>query len=139
MNEKELENFVKNVTDFGTTPSDVELTPEQKKLSTISMAVQATIVQFINEGLIPIDQQLHFMGHLQDFANRIYNGESIKLPNTQQTLQINSKAGTLFHAVTENALVNGSANFSELKRVSQEYAQLQEQGQTEQSGKRTLN
>lgn len=134
--EDDVREFLNTKKDFGLEPSDTVLTDEQKKLSILSMALNATLVQFVLEGLFLPEQQLHFMGHLQDFANRLYNGESIKLPQTSQTLQINSKAGTLFYNATNIAFTSGSENFAAIKRAMQEVQQQQQDnnplGQTEQ-------
>lgn len=144
MNSNDLEKFMNNVGDFGKLPPDFEMTVEQKKLAVLAMAINAAIVQFINEGLFPHGQQLHFMGHLQDFANRLNNGESVNMPHTKQTLQVNSKAGTLFYQATENALVEGSANFSKIQEFSKEVLARQEtsdepEGDPDLSKSRILN
>lgn len=110
--------FRENLQDFGKEPTDFPLDPNQKKLAAIAMGVQAAIIQFILEGLIPLSEQLHFMTHLQDFTARIYSGESLKFDGTGQTLQINSKAGTLFYQAAEEALENGHKNYEKLKEMT---------------------
>lgn len=128
----DLEEFMTNRFDFGERSADVELTDDQKRLAAIAMAINATIVQLINEGYFQPDQQIHFMGHLQDFMDRIYHGEGVKMPNTDQTLQVNSKAGNLFFTAMSNAFENGSAHFAEIKRVSQEMVKkMQEENQAD--------
>lgn len=138
----DLEDFMLNRSDFGEKPLDYPLSSDEKKIAVMGMAVNATIVQLINEGLFPSEQQIHFMGHLQDFMDRMYNGEGIKLPNTQQTLQINSKAGTLYFEAMNHAFTNGSKNFSELKRLSEEKLNKligEESGDVDLSPNRILN
>lgn len=133
MNRKDMDDFMDNVKDFGATPPDFELTDEQKKLSSLSMAINATLIQFINEGFIPADQQLHFMGHLQDFMQRLYEGENLALPNTRQTLQLKSKAGTLYYQAAEEAFKHGRETFSAIKEAAAQMRSEMEQA----SGKMT--
>lgn len=136
--EKDTGDFIQNKFDFGLKPADYPLSDEQKKISVLAMAMNAAVVQFIFEGLISTEHQLHFMGHLQDYANRLYNGESVKMPYTSQTLQINSKAGNLFYEAAEIAFKQGSDNF---KKINEEARKLQAQAEAllDQSDKRTLN
>lgn len=128
MDREKIKQFMDGQADFGLLPSDGPLTEDQKRLSALGMAMNAAVVQFINEGLFPIEEQLHFMGHLQDFAARIYRGESLKLPNTNQTLQINSKAGNTFYEASVDALDNGVENFAKMKELSRKMAEAMEQG-----------
>ncbi len=129
----DVKDFMSNRFDFGTKPSDIELNDWQKKMAALAMGMNAALVQFILEGIIPHAEQIHFMGHLQDYTARIYAGESIKLPGTDQTLQINSKAGNLFYTAAEEALANGRKNFEELKKLSQELRAQQVDENTEQN------
>lgn len=115
MSNEDIRNFNQNSIDYGAVPLDVALTSEQKKIATLSMALNATLVQFINEGLFSPDQMIHFIGHLQDFTQRIYEGENLQIPNTHQTLQINSKAGMLFAEATESAFLHGKETFIKIK------------------------
>ncbi len=129
----DVSDFMSNRFDFGTKPADIELNDWQKKLAALAMGMNAALVQFILEGIIPNAEQIHFMGHLQDFTARIYAGESVKMPSTGQTLQINSKAGNLFYTAAEEALANGRKNIEELKRLSQELREQQAEGKSEQN------
>lgn len=117
---KDEDNFTVGKVDLGTQPALYPLTDDQKKLASVAMAVNATLVTLIAEGIFPIDHQVHFMGHFQDFMDRIYNGEGVKLDNVNQTLQVNAKTGNLFFEATNNAFYNGSKNFADLKEVSKE-------------------
>lgn len=120
MNREDISNFNGNLEDYGEKPASVELTPEQKKLSVIGMALQAAIVQFIHEGLFPRDQQVHFMLHLQDFAERLHRGGKLKLPGTHQTLNVDSESGVLFYQALEEALENGHKNFTRLNEEARQ-------------------
>lgn len=120
MTKEDIGNFNASLEDYGEKPASVELTAEQKKLSVTGMALQAAVVQFIHEGLFSRDQQVHFMLHLQDFAERIYRGDKIKLPGTHQTLNVNSESGVLFYQAMEEALANGHKNFTRLNAEARE-------------------
>lgn len=124
----EVEMFMKNDLDFGATPLEYELTPEQKKIAAMGMAVNATVIQLISEGIFPLEHQIHFMGHLQDFMDRIYKGESLRLPNVSQTLQVNSKAGNLFYEAANVAFEKGSESFQHMKDISQEMVKAMQDG-----------
>jgi hypothetical protein len=114
MKKDDIEDFMDNIKDFGKEPAERALTENEKKLAALAMGMNAAIVQFINEGIIPLEEQIHFMLHLQDFTARIYNGEDLKIPRTNQTLQINSKAGNLFLEAAEEALINGHKNYKSI-------------------------
>lgn len=130
MSPEDVKAFMRGEYDFGERPATVALSEDQKKLAALGMAVNATLVQFIQEGIIPYDQQIHFMGHLQDFANRLYNGESIKMPDTRQTLQVNSQGGNLFYEASLDALTQGSANWEKIKDLGRKaHEEQQAQGQ----------
>lgn len=118
--EDNVRNFIDNIKDFGKEPASKVLTDDQKKLAALSMAMNAAVIQFILEGIIPLDQQLHFMSHLQDFAARIYGGEDFRMEGVTHTLQVNSKAGNLFYDAVEDALKNGHENYLKIKRLSAE-------------------
>lgn len=123
MKTEDMRQFMDRKFDFGKAPVDYPLTEDQKQISVLAMAINAAIVQLILEGLFPADEQLHLMGHLQDFANRLYNGESILMPGTGQTLQVNSKAGNLFYEASIEAFKNGTQNFEKVKQVAKELAE----------------
>lgn len=133
---EDLKDFMENRVDFGTKPLEYPLTDDQKKLAAFAMALNASIVQFINEGLFPESQQMHFMGHLQDFMARLHAGEGVKMPNTSQTLQVNSKAGTLFFEASNDAFANGSKNWQE---IQQEVRTKLAEVNSDMSPKRILN
>jgi hypothetical protein len=120
--DKDMKDFIANVVDFGKEPATAVLTEAEKRFAALCMAVNAAIVQFINEGVIPIEEQMHFMQHLQDFAERLYRGESLKLPNTGQTLQINSKSGNMFFAAGFEATENGHKNYVKINNMMRDLA-----------------
>lgn len=136
MNENnDISKFNSGDLDFGNSPPSYELSIDQKKLAALAMAIQATVVQFVNEGLFDPTQQVHFMGHLQDFINRLYIGETMNLPNTKQTLQINSKVGNLFFEATNGAFTEGSARWAKIKEMSQEAAKQAERSNVTEDAK----
>lgn len=116
--DNDIKKFLEGKVDFGVTPAEYPLTDEQRKLAAFGMAFNAAVIQFILEGVIPEDQQLHFIGHLQDFVNRLYKGESLTFPGVPQTLQLNSKSGNLFYEAAERALVEGSKAFDQIKEFT---------------------
>lgn len=116
--EKEVEEFMttQDVVDYGKKPLETPLTDTEKKLAAITMATNAAIIQFVNEGILPFEHQGHFFSHLADFAVRIYSGEPLSLPNTTQTLDVNSDAGRLYARSAEDELVNGHKKFEEMQQ-----------------------
>lgn len=133
MDQKRINEFMQNKADYGEVPADYVLTEDQKRLAALAMGINAAVVQFILEGFIPIDEQIHFMGHLHDFTNRIYNGEALKMPSTTQTLNINAKSGTLFFEAAEDALKNGTENFHKLRELGAKLAEAAKQDNVENS------
>lgn len=127
MNE-DVKKFNLGEFDFGEKPADRELTPSEKQIAAMSMGINAAIVQFVLEGFIPYAEQVHFMGHLQDFTSRIYRGEAVKMPGTTQTLKLDSKAGNLFLDAAINALEHGEENFKKLNEWAKELKQRQAEG-----------
>jgi hypothetical protein len=101
--------------DYGLRALNTPLTEEQRKIASMGMAFNAALVQFVLEGIIPFEQQGHFMGHLADFAERIYRGEKVKLPYTTQTLAVDSEAGRLYAEAAIDELENGHKNYMKMK------------------------
>lgn len=125
-----IKDFMEGKIDFGKVPAEYPLTDEQRKLAAFSMGINGAIVQFITEGLIPAEQQLHFVGHLQDFINRLYNGESLSFPGVTQTLQVNSKAGNMFYEAAESALKEGTDTFNKITEFTKKVNDFQREQQT---------
>jgi len=46
------------------------------------------------------------MIHLQDFTQRLFEGETIKLPTIKQTSSVDSMGGQMFKEAAEDALIN---------------------------------
>jgi len=111
----EVRQFMEAAIDYGKKPLEAPLTEEQKKLAALGMAINATIVQFVLEGILPEGEQMHFMMHLGDFAERLYKGELLKMPGTQQTMSVNSEAGRLYALAAEQELNHGHETFLKLK------------------------
>lgn len=122
--------FYDDKEDFGSLPADRVLTTEERKVAAILMAVNAAMIQFTLEGLFEPSQSMHFMAHLQDFANRLYKGDSVKFSEAFHTLKVDSQAGQLFAASGEDALVNGSANLAKYKSAVNELAQQVQSAET---------
>lgn len=115
--------FYDDKEDFGSLPADRVLTTEERKISALLMATNAAMIQFTLEGLFDPKEAMHFMAHLQDFANRLYKGDSVKFSEAFHTLKVDSQAGQLFANSGEDALVNGSANLAKYKAAVSEMAQ----------------
>lgn len=116
-----VQNFYESGEDFGKKPLDAPLTDEQKKVGAMAMAMNAAVVQLVLEGVLAPEEQLHFMLHFNDFAERIYGGEEIQMLGTVQTFAVNSEAGKLYAEATEEALKNGHKNYVKIKQRQQEY------------------
>lgn len=128
MNKETARRFMAGEGDFGLEAPTTPLSEAEQRLAALSMAFNAALVQFISEGIIPYEQQVHFMGHLQDFANRLYRGEALKLDGTVQTLKVNSAAGNLFFEAAVDALENGTANYNKMKELTRKFAEDQQAG-----------
>lgn len=115
-----IENFMENAKDFGKEPPSRPLTDEEKKLASLSMGMNAAVIQFIIEGVIPHEEQLHFMMHVQDFTARLYAGEELRFDTVSQTLSINSVAGELYATAANEALINGHKNYNRIKELANE-------------------
>lgn len=127
-NQPTIKEFQEGDRDFGLEPPDTPLTEEEKKLAALTMGMNAAVVQFISEGIIPAEQQGHFMMHLQDFTALIYAGEKLNIDGTNQTLALNSVLGRLFSTAAAEALINGHKNFERIKE--KELAQREANKQT---------
>lgn len=141
-NEKdEIASFLEGSTDFGKQPATEVLEEWQKKIAALSMGMNAALVQFILEGIIPPEEQMHFIMHLHDFIGRIYSGEAIQLPYTRQTLDINSKAGNLFYKASEDSISNGHENYLRIKEaIGAAKAQIQtEETKSDEPSKPTVH
>lgn len=123
MKTDDMKDFIEGKVDFGKVEPDFPMTEDQRQIAALTMATNCALVQLVLEGSIEPEQQMHFMSHLQDFAERIYGGESITFEsNKDQTLQLNSKAGTLFYEAAMEALKNGHKNFKQLSELGRKIA-----------------
>lgn len=122
MQNSDFEKFMHNAEDYGVKPIDKPLEEQQRKLVALAMAVNAAVIQFVNEGILEPAQQIHFMMHVQDFANQLIDGGKLRLENTPQTLAVDSAAGRLYHTATEIAFKHGSENFARLKELGRQQA-----------------
>lgn len=131
MREEDFKKFMTNAKDFGKEPIDKPLSAEEYKLTALAMAVNAALIQFVNEGVLAAEQQIHFMMHVQDFSNRLFDGEVLKLENTYQSLAVDSAAGRLYQLATEEAFKHGSENYARLKEIGRQQAEdRQQNGET---------
>lgn len=133
MSKEDYMEFMKGSRDFGLVDLPEPLPEDQRKLAAFVMAVQATLVQLILEGVFNPAEQIHFMSHLQDFTARLYSGEGVKLEGVKQTLKVNSEAGKLFLSATEDAFINGHENFLEIKRISKQIVEEAEQNKEQEN------
>lgn len=113
-----IRDFMENKKDYGKEPLDEPLTVEQKKVAALSMGMNAAVIQFILEGHLKQEEQLHFMMHVQDFTARLYSGEEINFDGVTQTLSLNSVAGKLYAEAGEEALLHGHENFNKIKELA---------------------
>ncbi len=103
----ELIALLDSGTDVGKMPATRVLTDDERKQVSFTMALNAALIQFVAEGLFDPSQQVHFMMHLQDFAARLYAGESVEFKGFPQTFLIDSKAGEVYLQASETALKSG--------------------------------
>ena len=101
--------------DAGKEKLEMPLTDEEKKLASLAMGTNAALVQFVLEGIIPANQQMHFMMHLMDYIGRLYAGKEISFLGVDQTYNLNSVAGKLYADAAVDSLNNGEANAAKLK------------------------
>lgn len=104
---EELKSAHADGRDLGKEPSSRALTEVERKLIASSMAVNASIVQFMLEGIVPAEEQVHFMIHYADFLARLYAGEDVKINGIPSTFSVDSKAGELYLEAVEEALKHG--------------------------------
>jgi hypothetical protein len=131
---EEIEEFYKRSADFGKEPLAEPLTDVERKQATLAMAVNAALIQFVLEGLLSPADQLHFMVHVSDFSERLYKGEEIKFPGAEQTMSVNSRAGWLYNAATDESFRNGSKSLADFKAAIAEYEAKQQTNKDEENG-----
>lgn len=115
-----IDQFMDNEKDYGLEPISEPIPDAERKLASLLMATNATVMQLINEGVLDPPQMLHFMIHLQEFANRIYKGETVKLPGVPQTLAVDSIGGKLFVQSANIALTEGVQNAINIREALKE-------------------
>jgi len=125
--DKKREDFMTGAVDYGRVPPTRELSEEEKKIATFTMAANAAVIQFMLEGIIPIEHQIHFMVHMQDFTARLWKGEEIRFPDVKQTLSLDSEAGRMYADAASDALLNGSKNYKAVKELSAAVKESREQ------------
>lgn len=98
------------------------MTDENRKLASFAIGTNAALIQFVVEGIIPAEEQAHFMMHLQDFAARLYAGEDVVFPaaagidltdgteTVAQTFTTDSVLGEVYLAAAELGLKEGRVN-----------------------------
>lgn len=127
----EREAFYDNKEDFGIQPAERVLTEAEKQISVYNMALNAAIATLISEGAFPPGQQVHLMVHLQDFVQRLYQGETVRLPGVFHTLKLDSRIGTLFADAAKDALSHGTETFKEFQKAVREAQDKAEQDNNE--------
>lgn len=115
----EMRKLLDATVDNGKAPPLEVLTDNQRKLAAFAIGTNAALIQFVTEGIIPAEEQGHFMMHLQDFAARLYAGEDILFPDVQQvdlntgtepvqqTFNVDSRLGSVYLAAAELGLKEG--------------------------------
>ncbi len=117
--------------DQGVAPAE-GMSEEQRMLSTLLLAVNASLVQLLGEGVISGGDMTHFLMRFNDFANRLYKGEKVTFPfhvkqasagddQVPQTLAVNSKMGELYALAAEWAMQHGSEVYKEAKAQAEAY------------------
>lgn len=112
-----IDEFMDNTKDFGLVPLSEPMSDADRKVASMLMATNAALMQLILEGVMPPAEQLHFMIHLQEFANRIYKGEAVKLPTVAQTLAVDSIGGKMFLGSANVALTDGVNNANRIREA----------------------
>lgn len=137
--QKEKDYFIQGA-DYASKPLDYPLDENQKKLAALTMAVNAAMIQLVLEGSFDPREQMHFMSHLAEFADKAFHDEEITFPDAPP-MKLNSKLGTMFYEAAEKALKEGRKVHQEVRDAAQKFIQNQpeEQGDPDLSPKRTLN
>lgn len=120
-----VKEFNANTKDFGLEPLTFEMSEPDKKLSALFLAINASLAQFVLEGILTPADQVHFVVHMQDFAAKLYTGEVIKIDGVNQTLNVNSLIGKIFLDEANDALLNGKENVSKMRKAIDELAKEQ--------------
>lgn len=131
------EDMKKLLEDYGMKPLELALTEDERKLASMGMGVNAALVQFVLEGIIPPEHQMHFMRHLMEFTGMLYAGEKISFPGSPQTMAIDTEAGKLYAVAAAQMLTHGRENAAQLNEAikkalaeRQEVEQDNDDGQT---------
>lgn len=120
------EDFFNSKEDFGSEPASEPMSDANKRLVAVFMAVNATLLQFVNEGVLPAEEQMHFMNHFQDFVNRIYKGEALTFSGVKHTLNVNSRLGSELLGSVDNMLEHGHEQYIRVvNMVKQMQAQME--------------
>lgn len=122
---KEIREMLDAAVDNGLRAPSRVFVDSERKLGALTMGANLALIQFVTEGILPAEQQAHFMMHLQDFAARLYSGENVALPDAEvidlntgkeainQTFSVDSKLGEVYIAAAELALTDGRMKRSE--------------------------
>lgn len=111
---KLFEDFLKNK-DLGKVELETPLTVDEKKLVSIVMGMQLAVLQFLKEGLIEPNEQMHFILHLNEYANMIYEGKEIVIEG--QTMNLTSQLSKVFLDSTNLALLEGKKSFDRVRAL----------------------
>lgn len=128
MNKDDIDEFRSGV-DFGDKPLKAPMSDLERKIASIAMAIQATMIQLIIENAFDEKQQVHFMVHLQDFMQRLYDGEALNFPDVSQTLKVDSGSGSLFLDAVNEGIKHGHEKFMAIQEEGKRMVAAQ---QTEQ-------
>lgn len=118
MRKDEFMELIQSDVDLGKEPTKVVFTKAEEELIAFAQAVQAGMIQFVLEGIIPSSEQAHFIIHLQDFMARLYAGENISFDGIKQSFSVNSRNGELFLGAVREAFKNGRVEHKETAATS---------------------
>lgn len=91
-----------------TAPASREFTAEEQKLIAFVLGTNAALIQFVLEGIIPANEQGHFMSHLQDFVYRLNAKEPLIVGDGEKLpMSIDSAAGDAALQAVEQAILRG--------------------------------
>lgn len=114
---KMFEDFLQNK-DLGKVELTTPLTVDERKLTAIVMGMQMAILQFVKEGLIEPKEQIHFMLHLNEYANMIYEGKEIIVNG--QTMNLTSKLSKVFLDSANISLTDGKKAFDRVRELAKQ-------------------
>lgn len=94
-----------------TAPASREFTEDERKLISFVLGINAALLQFVLEGIIPAHEQGHFMVHLQDFVYRLNAKEPLIIQGEVLPMAVDTKAGDAALEAVRTAIEKGKQEF----------------------------